>query len=186
MHAPVAAPQTIESTEPITASARIVALYIFLLFCRILEMLPLFGLGQLRLMLLVTAVALVLVFLTGNLLKALKTSLGALLIAWTAWMIICMPFSTWRSETLNQFLNNWLKSLMAFFIVAGLASTREAFRKAMSAMGWAAAVACLLVLPGLAAAGTGNGVSDRLFGVGTLSNPNEIAFHLWLGMSFLV
>jgi O-antigen ligase len=179
-------PAPTQSVEPITASARIVALYVFLLFCRILEMLPLFGLGQLRLMLLVTVVALAVVFLTGNLLKAVKTPLGILLIAWTAWMVVCMPFSTWRSETLNQFLNNWLKSLMVFFIVAGLASTRAAFHKAMSAMAWAAAVACLLVLPGLAAAGTGNGVSDRLFGVGTLSNPNEIAFHLWLGMSFLV
>ena len=46
--------------------------------------------------------------------------------------------------------------------------------------------ACIVVLPGISAAGTGNGANDRLYGVGTLSNPNEIAFHLWLGMSFLV
>jgi O-antigen ligase len=126
------------------------------------------------------------VFLTGNLLRAFRTPLGVLLIAWTSWMIVCMPFSSWRSETLNQFLNTWLKSLMVFFIVAGLASTVAAYRSVMTAIGWAAAAACLLVLPGLAAAGTGNGVSDRLIGVGTLSNPNEIAFHLWLGMSFLI
>ena len=186
MPALVSTQQPVEQEQERTTAARIVALYVFLLFCRILEMLQVIGLAQLRLMMLVTVVGLVSVFLTGNLVRALKTPLGILLIAWTAWMVICMPFSTWRSETLNQFLNNWLKSLMVFFIVAGLGSTVAVYRKVMSAMGWAAAAACLLVLPGIAAAGNGNGVNDRLLGIGTLSNPNEVAFHLWLGMSFLL
>lgn len=174
------------SEERGSISTKIVGLYVFLLFCRILEMLPVFGLGQLRLMMLVTVVALVVVFATGNLVRALKTPLGILLIAWTCWMVICMPFSTWRSETLNQFANNWLKSLAVFFIVAGLGSTIANYRTTISAMGWAAAAASLVVLPGIASAGNGNGANDRLIGVGTLSNPNEIAFHLWLGMSFLL
>ena len=143
----MAAPVTIsEVQEPVLRTdpiaTRLVALYVFLLFCRILEMLPFFGLGHLRLMVLVTMAALLVVFLTGNLVRALRTSIGALLIAWTAWMVVCMPFSTWRSETLDQFLNNWLKSLMVFFIVAGLASTTSAFEKVTAAMGWAAAAAC--------------------------------------------
>ncbi|MFZ0592754.1 MAG: O-antigen ligase family protein [Bryobacteraceae bacterium] len=174
------------SEERGSISTKIVGLYVFLLFCRILEMLPVFGLGELRPMLLVTVVALVVVFATGNLVRALKTPLGVLLIAWTCWMVVCMPFSTWRSETLNQFANNWLKSLAVFFIVAGLGSTLLNYRKVISAMGWAAAAASLVVLPGIASAGSGNGANDRLIGVGTLSNPNEIAFHLWLGMSFLL
>ncbi len=174
------------SEEHGSISTKIVGLYVFLLFCRILEMLPVFGLGEIRLMLLVTAVALVAVFATGNLVRAIKTPLGILLIVWTCWMVVCMPFSTWRSETLNQFANNWLKSLAVFFIVAGLGSTLLNYRKVISAMGWAAAAASLVVLPGIASAGNGNGANDRLIGVGTLSNPNEIAFHLWLGMSFLL
>jgi O-antigen ligase len=161
-------------------------LYVFLLFCRILEVLPMFGLGALRLMLAITAIALVVVFTTGNLVRALKTPLGVLLIAWTAWMVICMPFSTWHSETLSQFVNIWLKSLAVFFIVAGLGGTLSGFRSATTAMGWAAAAAAIVVLPGIATAGTGNGANDRLVGIGTLSNPNEIAFHLWLGTSFLL
>jgi O-antigen ligase len=172
--------------ERVPTATRLVTLYVFLLFCRILEFLPLIGLGQLRLMMVITLVALVVAFLTGNLIRAFKTPLGALFIALTAWMIVCMPFSTWRSETLDQFLNSWLKSLMVFFIVAGLAGTTNALNKVTSAMGWAAAAACIVVLPGIAAAGKGNGANDRLYGVGTLSNPNEIAFHLWLGMAFLV
>ncbi|HXE13751.1 MAG TPA: O-antigen ligase family protein [Bryobacteraceae bacterium] len=165
---------------------KIVGLYVFLLFCRILEVLPVFGLGALRLMLVITAIALVIVFTTGNLVRALKTPLGILLVAWTAWMVICMPFSTWHAETLSQFVNTWLKSLAVFFIIAGLGGTLSSFRTVMTAMGWAAAAAALVVLPGIATAGTGNGANDRLVGIGTLSNPNEIAFHLWLGMSFLL
>jgi O-antigen ligase len=166
-------------------ATKLVVLYVFLLFGRVLEMLQVFGLGGLRLMVPISIVALVAVFLSGNFLRALRTPLGVLLIAWTAWMIVCMPFSGWRSESLNQFANIWLKSLMVFFIVAGLGGAAFAFRKVMNAMGWAAAAACLLVLPGFSSVGARPGI-DRLVGVGTLSNPNEIAFHLWLGMSFLV
>ncbi|HEX6546786.1 MAG TPA: hypothetical protein VF023_10800, partial [Bryobacteraceae bacterium] len=81
--------------ERTSLATKIVGLYVFLLFCRILEVLPMFGLGALRLMLVITAIALVIVFTTGNLVRALKTPLGILLVAWTAWMVICMPFSTW-------------------------------------------------------------------------------------------
>jgi hypothetical protein len=101
-------------------------------------------------------------------------------------MIVCMPFSTWRSETLNQFGNMWLKSLMAYFITAGLAAGVSGFAKVTAAVGWATAAACVLVLQGLAAAADAKGVTDRLIGVGTLSNPNEIAFHFWLGIPFLI
>jgi O-antigen ligase len=179
-------PSIAETAERTPITKIIVGLYVFLLFCRILEVLPMFGLGALRLMLVITAIALVVVFTTGNLVRALKTPLGVLLIAWTAWMVICMPFSTWHSETLSQFVNIWLKSLAVFFIVAGLGGTLSGFRSATTAMGWAAAAAAVVVLPGIATAGTGNGANDRLVGIGTLSNPNEIAFHLWLGMSFLL
>lgn len=172
--------------EQTSAASRLVALYVFLLFCRILELLPFYGLGRLRVMMLVTVVALITVFLTGNLVRAIRTPIGVLLIALTGWMIVCMPFSTWRAESLDQFLNNWLKSLAVFFIVAGLAGAAGSFGKVMSAMGWAAAAACIGILPGLPSAGDGNGANDRLYGIGTLSNPNEIAFHLWLGMAFLV
>jgi O-antigen ligase len=186
MTAVAAPPPAIPDEGRSTLSTKIVGLYVFLLFCRILEMLGMFGLGRLRLMMLVTTIALVAAILTGNLVRALKTEIGVLLVLWTSWMLISIPFGTWRSESLNQFANLWLKSLIVFFIVVGLACTRPAFQRSMSAMGWAAAMAAVLVLPGLASAGRGNGVDDRLIGFGTLSNPNEIAFHLWLGMSFLV
>ena len=38
---------------------------------------------------------------------------------------------------------------MIFFIVAGLASSTGAFEKVTSAMGWSAAAACIVVLPGI-------------------------------------
>jgi O-antigen ligase len=166
--------------ERTTASTKILLAYVFLLFSRILEMLNLFGLENMRLMLVVSSTALLVVFITGNITRAIKTEVGALLIALTMWMLVAMPFSSWRSETLNQFLNNWLKSLMVFVIVAGLAATIPIYRRLMRTMGWAAAASVILVLPGAFGGG------ERLVGVGTLSNPNEIAFHLWLGMPFLI
>src|SRR5689334_468833 len=88
----------------------VAAVYVFLLFCRIFEFLQVLGLGSLRPMMLVTLIALAVVIVTGNVLLAIRTPLGALLIAWTAWMIVSVPFSTWRSESLNQLGNTWLKS----------------------------------------------------------------------------
>ena len=142
-------------------------------------MLGVFGLENMRLMLVVSSTALLVVFFTGNIARAIKTEVGALLIALTMWMLVAMPFSSWRSETLNQFLNNWLKSLMVFVIVAGLTATIPIYRRLMRTMGWAAAASLILVLPGAFGGG------ERLIGVGTLSNPNEVAFHFWLGMPFL-
>ena len=144
MTAVAAPPPAILDEGRSTLSTKIVGLYIFLLFCRILEMLGMLGLGDLRLMMLATTIALVATILTGNLVRALKTEVGILLVLWTSWMLISMPFGTWRSESLNQFVNLWLKSLMVFFIVVGLAGRRPAFRRAMSAMGWAAALVLIL------------------------------------------
>ena len=165
-------------------ATKIGAVYVFLLFCRLLELLAFFGFGGLRLMLVMTLVALVAVVLTGNFIRAFRAPLGILLVSFTGWMIVSMPFSTWRSETLNQFGNMWLKSLIAYFITAGLAAGVSGFAKVTRAVGWATAAACVLVVQGLAAATDGKG--DRLIGVGTLSNPNEIAFHFWLGIPFLI
>jgi len=166
--------------ERATTSTRILVAYVFLLFSRILEMFGMVGYENLRLMLVVTSTALLVVFITGNIIRAVKTETGALLLALTMWMVIAMPFSSWKSETLNQFLNNWLKSLMVFIIVAGLTSTIQTFRRLLKSMGWAAAASSILVIPGAFGGG------DRLVGIGTLSNPNEVAFHLWLGMPFLI
>ena len=173
----------VEAEQRATASTRILIVYVFLLFCRILEMTGLIGIENLRLLLVISSIALLVVLITGNVIRAIKTELGALLIALTSWMVVAMPFSSWRSETLNQFLNNWLKSLMVFMIVAGLTVGVPTFRRLMRTMGWAAAASSILVIPG---AFSGGGGDDRLVGVGTLSNPNEIAFHLWLGMPFLI
>jgi O-antigen ligase len=174
----------VEAEQRATASTRILIVYVFLLFCRILEMTGLIGIENLRLLLVISSIALLVVFITGNVIRAIKTELGALLIALTTWMVVAMPFSSWKSETLNQFLNNWLKSLMVFMIVAGLTLGVPTFRRLMRTMGWAAAASSILVIPG--AFNGGGGGDDRLVGVGTLSNPNEIAFHLWLGMPFLI
>jgi hypothetical protein len=55
------------STDGRTSIAtKIGAVYVFLLFCRLLELLAFFGFGGLRLMLVMTLVALVAVVLTGN------------------------------------------------------------------------------------------------------------------------
>jgi O-antigen ligase len=87
---------------------------------------------------------------------------------------------------LNQLGNTWLKSLMVFFIIAGLGATAASFQRIASSMGWAALASALVVLPGFVMTGFGADPDDRLAGIGSLSNPNEIAFHLWLGMPFLV
>src|SRR5690242_14808642 len=126
-------PQVLQPLQTIDRGHRslattVAAVYVFLLFCRILEFLQVFGLGSLRPMMLVTVIALAVVVLTGNVLLAIRTPLGALLIAWTGWMIVSVPFSTWRSESLNQLGNTWLKSAMVFFIIAGLGATAAAFQ----------------------------------------------------------
>ena len=100
-------------------------------------------------MLIISSVALLVVFLGGDFLRAAATPAGLLLLIFTFWAVLIMPFSSWRSESLQVFTSVWIKSLAAFFIIAGLSRSIDHTRKVFTAISLGAVASLLLVvLPG--------------------------------------
>jgi O-antigen ligase len=159
---------------------KLLALYVFLLFSRLFEASQLIGLGDIYAMLIVSALSLLVIFLGGDFLRASATPAGLLFLVFTFWAVLIMPFSSWRSESLSVFTSIWIKSVAAFFIVCGLSRSLAHTRKVFIALGWGAVVSLALVML------SGHLNSDRFQSFGSMGNANEVAFHLMLGLPFIV
>jgi O-antigen ligase len=159
---------------------KLLVLYVFLLFSRLFEASQLIGLGNIYAMLIVSALSLLVIFLGGDFLRAAATPAGLLFLVFTFWAVLIMPFSSWRSESLDVFTSIWLKSVAAFFIVCGLSRSMDHTRKVLIALGWGAVVSLALVIL------SGHLDSDRFQSFGSMGNANEVAFHLMLGLPFIV
>lgn len=181
MSATLTAPfSTTATRSPSGASTRLLLLYIFLLYSRLFEAAVIFHVPNLYPMLILSAIGLSAILFNGGLARACKTPVGIMLLLFTAWAILALPFSHWRSESLSQLVNVWLKSLAAFFIITGLTKDFFDSQKTFSAIGWAAIVATVIMKM------TDRIIGERLTSVGSLGNSNEAAFHIMFGMPFVI
>jgi O-antigen ligase len=161
-------------------AALLLCVYIFMLYSRVFEATMLFGLPNIYLMFVLSGLALLTTIFKGGSVRAAKTRCGMLLLLFTLWACFILPFSSWRSESLNVLLNVWLKSVAAFFIVAGLTTTFAHCKKVFAAVGYGAAASALLI------AVTNRYYGGRATSLGSLGNANEVAFHIAFGLPFLV
>ncbi len=151
--------------------------YLFLVFSRVIELLP----AQLRLALATAAVASLAALLTGGFRRALSTGAGRMLTAFSVWLVLSTPWSFWRGGSLALLRDQWLKCFLCFVMVGGLLEGYRECRQA--AYGIAAgtvtnAVLCLRSADSLFA--------GRLSSQGGMSgNPNDLAQLLLLGLPFL-
>jgi O-antigen ligase len=159
----------------------LLAVYVFFLFSRLFEAAALIGLGNLYLMMALSAIGLLVIVLNGEFLRAAKTPCGILFIAFTLWGIAILPFSHWRGQSFSVLTGSWMKSVAAFFIIAGLSKTLSDVRKMLFALGWGAVVSLLSIVVESRLNG-----SDRLFAFGSLGNANEVAFHILLGLPYIL
>jgi O-antigen ligase len=161
-------------------AALLLSIYMFMLYSRVFEATMLIGLPNIYLMFVLSALALLMVIFKGGIIRAAKSPCGLLLLLFTLWAVFILPFSSWKSESLHVLTNVWLKSMAAFFIVAGLSTKFSDSKKAFAAMGYGAAVSALLL------AVTNRYYGGRATSLGSLANANEVAFHIAFGLPFLV
>ena len=79
----------------------------------------------LHLPLLCGAGALVLATLSGAIVRVVKSRIGIAFLLLTFCFFLSVPFSVWRTGSLDFFLNVWLKTLALFVLVASLVDTRK-------------------------------------------------------------
>jgi O-antigen ligase len=118
--------------------------------------------------------------LDGRLLWTLRSKIGICMAALTVIYGVGIPLSSWRSVSFQTFTQEWLKAMIAFMIAGALVVTFQQCRTALNSVGWGVGIASLLAIY------LGREDTGRLqVGQGTLSNANELAFILLLGLPFL-
>jgi hypothetical protein len=126
-------------------------------------------------------ICLVLVIANGQFLRALIRSPGSWLIAYSTWLVFSAAFSVWPGGSVALLRDQWIKSVLVFFIVKGLISTVPDLRRTCRTLAMASAVAAIMVL----ALGIAGGEGRVALAAGTLSNPNDVAVHLLLFAPFV-
>ena len=137
-------------------------------------------LAFLHIPLITSSIALLGAAMDGRFLLTFRTKIGICIAGLTVIYAINIPFSSWRGRSFEVFTGEWIKSLIAFMLAGALIVTFQQCRRALNSIGWGVAIASLLAIY------LGRSQSGRLqLGSGTLSNPNELAFILLLGLPFL-
>jgi O-antigen ligase len=160
----------------------LVLAYIFITYTRLPELLPtLIGHGV-RLGLLASIAALVVVILSGGLFRTLSSRIVLAFLFFTGWLCLCVPFSVWRGGSFQQ-LVAWSISLLTLILLAGCINGLEQCRKAMYAM--AVSVLFIELLSFILGTAEHAEATGRLaFLWGTFANANDFATLLLMGLPF--
>lgn len=139
-----------------------------------------FVMPYLHLPFIVSSLALLACAFGGGLRKAIDNKVGVLLIVFTFWLCVDTLFSTWRGGSYFMLTDLWFKSYLVFILVAGLTTSLWDCRKLMYVFAYASLT--IFFMSFLFRVDRGDG---RLyFSHGTLSNPNDTAQLLLMGIPF--
>ena len=153
--------------------------FLFAVFTGTLELVGF--LRAVHLLLVVGALGLIAVFVTGRFMQVVLSPVGKLVTLFTVWFILCIPMAIWRGGSFQVFVDIWSRSFLAYILIAGLISTvahsRKAFHTIAYSVGFLASLA--LVLHQYDRTG-------RLdLAGGRYENANEFGFSLLVGLPFL-
>jgi O-antigen ligase len=171
---------TQEFSQPQQKGILLLAFYTFLLLGRVPEMLVARLGSSLHItMIMILILSITCLFSGGS--RGLSSKPGVLLILFTSWMVIGIPFSVWKGGSVHVLTDYWIPSLLIFFTTAGLLNTvKDCWR-----ICWAMCLAMLfLVTFGSLLFGASQVAGRFNFAVGTLANANLLGQHLLFGLPF--
>src|ERR1019366_4296048 len=113
---PIAAP--VEETSPFRRLGfNVLLVFVFLAFSRIFDV----KFGFLHVTGIANGVVFAMVLLSRGFQVALSSNIGKAMLGFTICFGLSVPFSVWRSDSKDIFLNQWLMfSFVSFLVVAGL------------------------------------------------------------------
>jgi putative inorganic carbon (HCO3(-)) transporter len=167
----------ITTATPVIGMEEYLALaYLFVIYSRLTELLQTTIGHGLFLAMLTMLGALLFGALKGGMLTVTHSFPGICWLLLTGWYIACVPFAFWPGGSVMMLKDMWIKSLLAFFVVAGTLSTIRQVRRAIFA------IAGAILIVNITTIILGNDVGGRL-GVqgGSLANANGLATHLMFG-----
>lgn len=156
-------------------------IFLFLSYSRITDVFPGIIPPAIRLPLVLSLLAFIAAVGSGGVQRALSSTVGKLLLGFTIWLLVGVPFSYWPGGSFALLTDQWFKSALVFGPIAGLLRTRAQCRVGLYAM---AAGTVVIVAMSLTLGSTA--VYGRLtLEQGTLSNPNDLAQLLLIGLPFV-
>lgn len=168
-------PLAIAATSPLqNAGFKLLLLFLFFAFSRVLDM----TLPSLHLPLILSLMVLLVTVATGGLARVAASPIGRLILAFTIWMLICLPLSQWKGGSFEMLKEIWLRSLLCFVMVAGLTLTLRQVRAVLVTLALASVTQAVMALV----------VQHRVVGrlgypVGQFGNPNDLAQALLIGLA---
>ncbi len=184
VEAPVEDVQVPDSTSPARQLAFKIALaMVFLQFSFIHQTLAAILHINLYLMYLVGVPAILGLLLSGSLKRSFGGRPVVYFCGYAIWMLIALPFSTWRGGSLPYVMDYFRTSLPPMLLVAGLTLTWRECRMVMSTVALGAVVD---LFTARFFANSGHGEARLGIQSGTVANPNDFAGHLILALSFLL
>jgi O-antigen ligase len=153
-------------------------LYLFFYCSRIMELIPYAHIGMI-----LQPVLLIGMIMTQRTTAILRMPLAKILIAFTAWVTICVPFSVWKGGSFTVFLVALQALALVGFMAAFIRTIPDCLR-AMYTVGLAmAAVGVLSLLIG------GGKIGSTRLGLGggndTLADANFLCLYILIGLPFL-
>ncbi|MGH9660288.1 MAG: hypothetical protein ACRD96_17190, partial [Bryobacteraceae bacterium] len=168
---------TVNSSPVHQLGFALLLLFVFVSYSRILEH---SALNHLRLPFITSLLVLGATVVCGGVPRAFRSPAGKLLMAFSIWMLICVPFSVWRRGSFTMLLDEWLKSLMCYVMMAGLVVTVKQARQVMFTLAAASVTVTLVAL-----AFNYRQEGRLAMPGGTLGNPNDLAQIVLLGLPFV-
>ena len=164
-----------QSASPAKIGSTLLAVYIFLLAGRVLDVSPIWWLHIPMILLIV------LTFTTisrGKLQHAFSSKITKYFAAFTVWVFVCFPFSYWRASSMAS-IQKQVQSFVIFLIIVQMVRTTRDWQKVVGGFAYATLVAALLAFH------FGYTVEGRLaLPGGTLGDPNEFALLMVVGLPF--
>lgn len=174
--APVGPPAAVASASP---AFYLTMVFVFVVYARFPEIMDMVTGSAVHSVRIIVLLALLAAMLFGGAVRAVFSKVGIGLLAFTAWLCVCTPFSIWRGGSFQMLRDSWALSLFSFVIIASSVQGLEQCRKIMFSLAAATifiqffAVMMRRVQEGRVA----------LLG-GTLGNANYLAMMLLMGAPF--
>ena len=161
--------------EESTFSATVIALYIFLLASRVLDV-SFIGYFHIPLTLLLGLT--ITMFAKGDFIYGFSSKITKNFVAFTVWVIVCWPVSLWRGGS-TETVELQLQALLIFLIIVQLVRTRKDWEKVASGYAYATLAASLMSFF------IGVAVEGRIaLPGGSLGDPNAFAMFMVVGLPF--
>jgi O-antigen ligase len=155
--------------------------FVFVVYARFPEIMDMVTGSAIHSVRIIMVLALLAALLSGGAIRAVFSRVGICLLAFTAWLCVCIPFSIWRGGSFQTLRDFWMLSLFSFVVVASSVQGLEQCRKIMYSL----AAATIFIESSALIMGRVQGGRMALLG-GTLGNANYLAIMLLMGVPFCV